>query len=179
MKMAEKQFEKGQYVVYGTNGICTIEDITEMSFTRGMAKAPYYILKPAATDSSTIFVPMNNEKLVSKMRSLMTKEEIDSLLLGMKDKELEWETDRRYRAENFHEIMTQGLTEDLLLMISCIYVRKRDLIKQGKKLPATDSNTLKQAEKLVEEEFSHVLGLEPWDVGKYIRTLLDVPETAE
>ncbi len=177
--MAEKQFGKGQYIVYGTNGICIVEDIAEMSFAKGMPKAPYYILKPAAADSSTIFVPMKNEKLVSKMRALMTKAEIDALLIGMKDKELEWESDRRYRTENFHEIMAQGVTEDLLLMISCIYVRKRELIKQNKKLPATDSNTLKQAEKLVEEEFSYVLGLAPSDVGKYIRSLLDVPETVE
>lgn len=177
--MADKQFEKGQFVVYGTNGICTIEDITEMSFAKGMAKAPYYILKPAGADSSTIFVPVKNEKLVSKMRALMTKEEIDSLLLGMADKELEWEDDRRYRAENFHDILTKGVTEDLLLMISCIYVRKRQLIAQNKKLPTTDGNTLKAAEKLVEEEFSHVLGIRPDEVGKYIRKLLDVPESVE
>lgn len=177
--MADKQYQVGQFVVYGTNGICTVEDITEMSPARGMEKAPYYILKPAGADTSTLFVPMKNEKLVSKMRAVMTKEEIDTLLMGMVDKELEWETDRRYRTENFHDILTKGVTEDLLLMISCIYVRKRELIIQNKKLPATDSNTLKAAEKLVEEEFSHVLGIKPHEVGKYIRNLLKVPETVE
>lgn len=177
--MAEINFEKGQYVVYGTNGICSIADITEMSFTRGMAKVPYYILKPEAANASTIFVPINNEKLVSKMRALMTKEELDTLLLGTRGKKIEWESDRRERAEKFHDILTGGVTEELILMISCIYVRKRELISQNKKLPSTDSNTLKTAEKLVEEEFSYVLGINPKDVGKYIRNLLNVPETVE
>lgn len=177
--MTKGIFEKGQYVVYGTNGICSVEDVTEMSFTRGMEKAPYYILKPEAANASTIFVPLNNEKLMSKMRALMSKEDIDALILGTRGKSIEWDSDRRYRTESFHDILAEGVTEELILMISCIYMRKRELIAQNKKLPSTDSNMLKMAEKLVEEEFSCVLGIKPEDVGRYIRNLLDVPESAE
>lgn len=174
--MSDKRFEKGQYVVYGTNGICLVEDIKRMSFTRGMAEADYYVLNPGTNNDSTIFVPLDNEILLSKMRALMTKEEIDSLLLGTKGKEIKWNTDRRLRTEAFHEILMQGVTEELLLMISCIYLRKRELINENKKLPITDSNTLKAAEQLVEEEFSHVLGINAGEVGKYIRNLLGVTE---
>lgn len=177
--MAEKDFKIGQFVVYGTNGICSIEDITEMSFTRGMEKALYYILKPEAANASTIFVPANNEKLMSKMRVLMSKEDIDELILGTRGKSIKWDSDRRYRTENFHDILAGGVTEDLILMISCIYMRKRELIAQNKKLPSTDSNMLKTAEKLVEEEFSCVLGISPEEVSGYIRKLLDVPESDE
>lgn len=177
--MEDRRFKKGQYMSYGTNGICLLEDITEMSFARGMEKNLYYILKPAAANASTIFVPVDNDALTAKMRPLMTKEEIDSLLLGMKNKAIPWEKDRQYRTENFHEILVKGVTEELLLMISCIYMKKRELLEQGKKLPATDSNTLKSAERLVEEEFSFVLGIEQESVSKYIRNVLAVPETAD
>ncbi|MCI5536797.1 MAG: CarD family transcriptional regulator, partial [Clostridiales bacterium] len=66
------------------------------------------------------------------------------------------------------------VTQELLLMIRCIYMRKLELDQVGKKLPAADTNTLKSAEKLVEEEFSHVLGIEREDVGTYIRSVIGV-----
>lgn len=62
----------------------------------------------------------------------MTKNEIDELLIGMRDKELQWENDRRYRSENFHEILSKGVTQEMLLMIRCIYMKKRELSKMGK-----------------------------------------------
>lgn len=177
--MNNSKFEVGRHVVYGTNGICMIEELKEMRFAAGMEKNTYYILKPASANASTIFVPTDNEKLMAKMRPLMTKEEIHSLLLGMQGKEITWTTDRRARNELFHDIMVKGITEDLLLMIGCIYNKKRELLLKGRKLPTTDSNILKNAEKLVEEEFAYVLGIKPSEVGGYIRDLLKVPETDE
>lgn len=177
--MDSSSFNKGEYVVYGTNGICLIEDIKMMKFALDTEKSNYYILKPASNGASTIYVPMGNANLVGKMRPIMTKEEIDSLLLGMRDKEIEWEKDRRYRAETFHEILVKGVTQKLLLMIRCIYLKKIELMPLGKKLPTTDENTLKSAEKLVEEEFAYALQISRVDVGRYIRKLLNVPETEE
>ena len=147
---------KGQYVVYGTNGICLVEDVRMMKFA--------------------LYVPLNNEKLMGKLRPVMTKKEIDSLLLGMKDKEIIWDGDRRNRTERFHDILVGGVTQKLLLMIRCIYMKKRELVLVGKALSATDENTLKSAEKLVEEEFSYALHIPREEVTGYIRSLLGVTE---
>ena len=167
---------KGQYVVYGTNGICLVEDVRMMKFALDTEKNPYCILKPASSDSSTIYVPLNNEKLMGKLRPVMTKKEIDSLLLGMKDKEIIWDGDRRNRTERFHDILVGGVTQKLLLMIRCIYMKKRELVLVGKALSATVENTLKSAEKLVEEEFSYALHIPREEVTGYIRSLLGVTE---
>lgn len=172
--MNNSVFEKGQYVIYGTNGLCVVEDIKNMSFIKGEEKKLYYILAPVKAKSSTIFVPLNNEKLVLKMRDTMTKEEIDSLLMGMSDKEFEWENDRRARADMFHDIIAKGVTEELLLMIRCIYMKKNELMAKKKFLPTTDSKTLEFAEKMVEEEFAYVLEIQPGEVGDYIRKVLAV-----
>lgn len=177
--MADSKFLKGEYVVYGTSGICMIEDIRVMKFALDTEPAPYYILRPEHNGTSTIYVPMRNQKLMDKIRPVMTKEEIDSLLLGMRDKEIEWEADRRVRGELFHDILVKGVSQRLLLMIRCIYLKKRELLENGKKPAATDENILKSAEKLVEEEFAHVLGIPKTDIGKYIRRLLNIPETNE
>ena len=171
--MVGKSFVKGQYVVYATNGLCCVEDIKYISFISGEKEKLHYVLKPVKGSSSVIYVPADNDNLMAKMRPAMTKEDIDSLLFSIKDKHLAWEEDRKVRVDNFHDILINGVSEDLLLMISCIYIKKQDLIALNKTLPASDSKMLENAEKLVEEEFSFALGIEPSEVGKYIRDFFE------
>ena len=171
--MNRNGFDIGEYVSYGINGMCNIEDIRPMQLSQSVEKMMYYILRPEANPKSTIFVPVNNQKLVSKMRELMTKDEINAMLVRMKDRTLEWEKDVRFRTESFHEILSNGVNQDLILMIRCLHRKRQELVQLGKKLPARDSNTLKTAERLVEEEFAHVLHIKCEEVSDYIRDVLD------
>ncbi|NLD19199.1 MAG: hypothetical protein GX663_02995 [Clostridiales bacterium] len=169
--MEDRKFKKGTNVVYGTNGICIIEDIKPMRFVAGQKESLYYILKPCSSISSTVFVPADNEVLVSKMREPLSKKEIDELLLGIRDKDFEWNSDRRFRNDMYHDILSKGVDRDLILMIRCIYLKKQELQEEGKKLPTTDNNTLKAAEKLLEEEFTYVLGVDSEEMKEYIRDM--------
>ena len=171
--MNRNGFDIGEYVSYGINGMCNIEDIRPMQLSQSVEKMMYYILRPESNPKSTIFVPVNNQKLVSKMRELMTKDEINAMLVRMKDRTLEWEKDVRFRTESFHEILSNGVNQDLILMIRCLHRKRQELVQLGKKLPARDSNTLKTAERLVEEEFAHVLHIICEEVSEYIRDVLD------
>ena len=171
--MNRNGFDIGEYVSYGINGMCNIEDIRPMQLSQSVEKMMYYILRPESNPKSTIFVPVNNQKLVSKMRELMTKDEINAMLVRMKDRTLEWEKDVRFRTESFHEILNNGVNQDLILMIRCLQRKRQELVQLGKKLPARDSNTLKTAERLVEEEFAHVLHIKCEEVSDYIRDVLD------
>ena len=171
--MNRNGFDIGEYVSYGINGMCNIEDIRPMQLSQSVEKMMYYILRPESNPKSTIFVPVNNQKLVSKMREPMTKDEINAMLVRMKDRTLEWEKDVRFRTESFHEILNNGVSQDLILMIRCLHRKRQELVQLGKKLPARDSNTLKTAERLVEEEFAHVLHIKCEEVSDYIRDVLD------
>ena len=171
--MNRNGFDIGEYVSYGINGMCNIEDIRPMQLSQSVEKMMYYILRPESNPKSTIFVPVNNQKLVSKMREPMTKDEINAMLVRMKDRTLEWEEDVRFRTESFHEILNNGVNQDLILMIRCLHRKRQELVQLGKKLPARDSNTLKTAERLVEEEFAHVLHIKCEEVSDYIRDVLD------
>lgn len=171
--MNRNGFDIGEYVSYGINGMCNIEDIRPMQLSQSVEKMMYYILRPESNPKSTIFVPVNNQKLVSKMREPMTKDEINAMLVRMKDRTLEWEKDVRFRTESFHEILNNGVNQDLILMIRCLHRKRQELVQLGKKLPTRDSNTLKTAERLVEEEFAHVLHIKCEEVSDYIRDVLD------
>ena len=135
--MNRNGFDIGEYVSYGINGMCNIEDIRPMQLSQSVEKMMYYILRPESNPKSTIFVPVNNQKLVSKMRELMTKDEINAMLVRMKDRTLEWEKDVRFRTESFHEILNNGVNQDLILMIRCLHRKRQELVQLGKKTAGT------------------------------------------
>ena len=71
-------FAVGNNVLYGADGVCTITEHGMRDFFGSTRE--YYILKPNADPSGTVYVPADNPALVEKMRRLMTKEEIDGIL---------------------------------------------------------------------------------------------------
>jgi len=174
--MVEAQFEVGQYVVYGTNGICIVDSIELMSFAAGAPKEYYYVLRQHKNSSNQYFVPLNNEALLSRMREPMRREDIEDILMGLSDDDVKWIADRRDRGDYFRTILHEGVSGHLLNMITCIYEKKRELAKNGKKLSVTDQTTLKSAEKLVEEEFAWALEMDPQDVPAFIRRRLHIRE---
>lgn len=173
--MLDLQYKVGEHVVYGNDGVCVIADITQPQF---MEQTPnpgaYYILKPLNNSGSTFYVPVDNETLRAKMRYVLSHEEIDTLLEGIRGKEISWIDDKKQRAETFRGILRRGIRDEMLLMLRCIYLQRSKLTTLGKKLPTADEGVLQSAEKQVREEFSYVLAITPEQVGEYIRSALDV-----
>ena len=80
---ARSTFSAGDTLVYGTQGVCRIKEISTLQF--GKTQTEYYILTPVADERSVVYVPTGSEKLVSKMRELISREELDEL-----KKEVKW-----------------------------------------------------------------------------------------
>ena len=69
-------FEKGEYIIYGSNGVCEVQDY--MSAAGESDNRTYYVLAPMRSRGSTIFSPVDNQKVL--MRKVMTKEEAREFL---------------------------------------------------------------------------------------------------
>ena len=167
--MDKMQLEKGQIVVYGTSGICVIEEIKPIKITMDSRPEPYYVLRQKSNSQSTVFVPVGNDKLTSKIRRPMTREEILSMFSRVRSDRMKWDTDRRVRTDRFREILAGGVSDDLLRMAVCLHERKDKLFDDGKRLPVTDINTLKSVSQLLEEEVSYAFGIDEKDAGEYIK----------
>ena len=162
-------FEVGEVVSYGATGICTIEDIRLESLSRaGTKKQEYYILRPVATPTCATYVPVANETLTAKMRRIYTAQQIDELILSVKDQKLEWIEDTRRRADVFGQIVSRGISAELLMLISCLYLEKKSRSKGGRKFCATDEKLLASAERIVSEEFAYALQIPQKQVTSYI-----------
>lgn len=167
-------FEKSDYIVYDNAGVCLIEDITARKFDYWDSERLCYVLRPISNSSSMVFVPVDNEKLTKKMRRIMSKEEIDTILDNVRTRCIIWENDRRRRMEHFKEILSTKNQQDMLLLTSCIYAKKKELSAIGKKLSSSDEMILKEAERFVNEEFSFSLKLSAGQAAEYIQAKLNL-----
>lgn len=162
-------FQIGQIVSYGATGICTVEDIRYESLSKaGTRKQEFYVLRPVSTPTCTTFVPTSNSQLTGKMRCIFTQEQIDSLIASVRGQRLDWIEDTRQRAESFGQILSRGISGDLLKLISCLYLEKMARGKAGRKFCATDEKLLANAERMVSEEFSYALQIPKSQVASYI-----------
>lgn len=98
-------YSVGQTVLYGTNGVCSITDITTKRV--GKVSLEYYVLKPICSNTSTLFVPTHNEQLVSKIRYVLSEDEIRSILDDLPECG-EWNDNKAERAEIFKKVISKG-----------------------------------------------------------------------
>ncbi len=148
-------FEVSDVVSYGTNGVCTVTEITTKKIDK--TSIEYYVLSPQGTTSAKVFVPVKNEKLVAKMRAILTKDEINELLDNMPKEEGEWIANKNIRFETFKNIISEGKSSELLKLIRTLKLHEKQQFKRGKRLHVSDERFLKEAERMVLGEFAFVL----------------------
>lgn len=146
-------------VLYGAEGVCKIKDITRENFGEGIME--YYVLQPIYKDSLTIFVHTGNDHLISKMRRVLSREEIEKIILTMPEEELLSIEDESAREIKYQEIINSGDRRAVVKLIKTIYLRQKNRKEQKKKPYAIDERFLKEAEKLLYDEFALVLNVKP------------------
>ncbi len=164
-------FQIGQTVLYGMEGVCTIEERQKMKV--GHTRAFYYVLRPVFRPNSTIFVPEDNEALLSKMRPILTREEIAQILCQVPAQELDWIEDPNERKTEYQKILLGGERLLLIRMIHALMQHRQKLLKHGKHLRSADEQLLRDAQKLLHDEFALVLNISQNEVPDYIRSQIE------
>ena len=167
--------EVGEKIMYGANGLMEIVDVREETVADEPRK--YYILRSLkAKSASETYVPVDNKSLVDSMRPLLTRAEIDALLMKAKENSLcgvEWHNDNRTRNEQFRKIIESGDREGTIALIKAVYENGIKRHSEGKKNFLSDENIMRKAERLIIEEFSEVLGIPEDAVGDYIKRAVE------
>lgn len=153
----ERMFEKGEYIVYGSSGVCEIMDITTMKMSDVPEDKLYYILRPCQMRDSEIFTPVDNKKI--KMRRVLDAKEIKTLLhqfLEMEELEIPRE---KLRETIYKECIRSCDFVQNMRLVKLLFKRKKSRLSQGKNVPALDERYLKIAENILFSEISHGLGI--------------------
>lgn len=164
-------FQIGDQVVYGIHGICRIIDLEERVVDR--KKIPYFVLEPMDQPGARFFVPSQNPAALAKLRRVLDRVELESLLASEEIRQNCWIADENRRKQRYRELISGGDRAALLQMISSLHQHKKEQAAAGRKFHLCDENFLRDAERLLNAEFALVLGIQPSEVGSYILAALE------
>ena len=110
----------------------------------------------------------NDTAAVSKMRPVCSKAEVDSLISHMSsEKPICIENDVK-RKEEYSRIIRDGNKQEIIRLIKTLYLRRKEVEKNGKKLHSSDIIFLNTAENILFEEFAYALDIDKSEVVDYI-----------
>lgn len=102
---------------------------------------------------------MDSPKLIARMRRLLDAPQIREMLELLPSQPDQWIPSPDLRKEHHRSILAGHDRLELMKMIRSIYLHQKELHGKSKKLYAADEHALKEAEKLLYEEISYVLGV--------------------
>ena len=164
-------FEKGELIMCGGHGVCRVIDITGNPIDRSDLKKKYYVLEPVFEKASTIYTPVDNEKIV--MRRIMNREEAEKLIAQIEEIDTMWIQEEKRREQTYKEAIRTYDSRSLVQIIKTLYKRKRSRINEGKKVLSSDEQYLHKAEELLYSEMSLALSIPKDEVESYIAKAVD------
>lgn len=170
-------FQVGDYVIYGNNGVCRIENVGPMEMMDMPKERLYYTLAPVSSNAGKIFTPVDNAKVV--IRAVITREEAQKLIDDIKDIDELWIADERRRENVYKEAMAKCDLREFVKIIKTIYLRKQSRIAAGKKLTAADERYFHMAEESLYGELAIPLEMEKEEVKKYVVAKVKEKETVK
>ncbi len=169
-------FKIGEYIVYGLNGVCRVEEIGPMDMSGIDNDTVYYTLLPLYTKGSRVFTPVDNQRVV--MRPVISKDEVCRLIDEMdRIEEIEVVDDKR-RELAYKEAVKSCDCRELIRVINTTRKRKAERLAQGKKMSACDERYLKQAQDTLYGEFAISLKISKDEVEEYICNKNTIKEMA-
>ncbi|MGN0166038.1 MAG: CarD family transcriptional regulator [Lachnospiraceae bacterium] len=160
-------FEVGDYVVYGNNGVCVVDEITHMEMKGVDNDKLYYRLKPVDNRGSKIFTPVDNTKVI--IRKMLTKTEAEALIDSVPSMEPVWVPNDKQREEIYKDVVRSCNPAEWFRIILTIYKRKQERIAQGRKTTSMDERYFKQVESCLYGELALALDCKREEIMEIIR----------
>ena len=163
-------YEIGDCIVCGKHGTCKVVSIGPMAIS-GASDRLYYTLSPVYSSGSTVFVPVDNVKVV--MRPVLTKEEANALIDSLAEvKELVVDVEKQ-REFIYKNAINSCDCDQLLQLLKALMIRRKERLDSGKKVPSIDERYSKIAQDYLYGELALALEMEKRDVATVIENGLE------
>ena len=159
-------YQCGEQVVYGIHGVCRILSLEESVVDR--KRTVYYVLEPLEQPGTRFYVPAHNQAATAKLRRLLTRQELVELLRSEEAQAAYWIADEGKRKQYYRELITSGDRAAMISMVRALHCHKQEQAASGRKFHLCDENFLRDAEKLLNSEFSLVLDIPQNQVEEYV-----------
>ena len=159
-------FERGEFVVVGSKGVCSVENRTTLDISGVDREREYYILKPLYMQGSTVYVPVDTAK--ESMRRVLTREEAEKLIEGIPQIPLINISNDKLLEQEYKGCMKTNCCEEWIRIIKTIYLRKQERLEAGRKVTAVDAKYFRIAEDNLYGELAVSLNIPRTEVESYI-----------
>jgi len=165
-------YQVGELVLYGSTGVCKVEEIREQNFPSTGEKRLYYTLRPLYEDC-VISVPVDSDKVF--IRPIISREEAERLIAGIPKVRVEMYHSRvsRELTEHYEAILRSHDCGSLVELTMSIYAKKQSFQEQKRKFGTVDERFLKRAEDLLFGELAAALEIPKDQVQGYIASKLE------
>ena len=162
--------QRGDQVLYGIHGICNIVDLEMRKIDKKSIE--YYVLEPVEQPGTRFYVPTQNPAAVAKLRPIITQEELNDMLRSNDTCADVWIADENQRKQQYRDLITSGDRAALIQMVHTLHRHKEKQAAAGRKFHLCDESFLRDAERLLNAEFSLVLNIDQEDVGRYVQSVI-------
>ena len=163
-------FSVGDKIIYGENGVCTVESIGPLSMAGAPKDKLYYYLSPLI-GSGTYFAPVDSG---AYMRPVMSRAEAEALIDAMPGIQPAICNDNRFNhVDTFYKnLFKQHSCEALVSIVKGLGSRMSDRKTKSSRAEAT----MKRAKDILHGELSVALDIDVKDVEGYIASRLGAEE---
>ncbi|MGI6152449.1 MAG: CarD family transcriptional regulator [Christensenellaceae bacterium] len=170
-------FQKNEYVMYETSGVCQISDIACPDFAKATERQ-YYFLKPLHSPCDCIYVPVGNETKL-RIRKILTRDEANKLISKIPELEAKWIDDDNVREEAYKSALQSFDCYEWVKMIKSLYLKIDERKQDGKKPIQMDQKYMGMAEDYLHGELSVALDIPIEKVREHISIRVHEVETEE
>ena len=163
-------YQIGDWVVYGVHGACHIIGEEKQLVNRKRTK--FLVLEPLAQTESRFYLPIDNPTAMAKLKTVLTKEELQELLSSDVVQQDIWVADDNRRKQHYRELIGSGDRVTIMRMVTSLYRYKAQQMAAGKKFHQSDDNFLRDAEKLLSSEVALVFSMSQAEAREYLREQL-------
>ena len=163
-------FEAGKVVVYGSRGVYRVLNDVQMDIAG--QKICYHALQPLYSSNSTVYVPIDNDALISKIRPTLSKKQLESVIKAAEIGDLVWIDNDNLRRTRFKELLSLGDIEVTLGLIKLLKSKKQELTLAGKRLRQSDERHLADALHPITEEMQFAAELSREQAEELVNSLM-------
>lgn len=164
-------YQINDYVVYGNEGVCQIEAIEKLDFTKSGKETAYYVLQPVSRNGK-VYTPVDTKVF---MRPVISKETAKALISQIPSIKAETggPTNAAILKNKYTETLQENNCEDLIQLIKSIYHKGDIAQEKNKKMGQTDKFFLRKAEDLLYGELAVVFDMSTGRVREYVENKLE------
>lgn len=165
-KRPAAEYKTGELVVYGSSGVCVVNDIIRMTTPGTRKKNYYYCLIPVDNQSSRIYALVGQDKV--KMRRIISHDEAISLIDSAPELSIIDIKSDKTREDQYKSAIQSCDCRELFRIIKTLHARNERRLKQGRKITSTDERYMKEAKKSLYTELSVVLDVKRDEIEDFI-----------